>query len=121
MCGTSITLIGHVTKDNSGIEPLPLTLNVSDETPIELSDKFAAVPHVEDIGGEICLTPIAENGGWPTKTASLGMGEDAWLNHVLRISKYEKVDDKWLLDEVPVTFAGVFLRTRTILMSSHKQ
>ena len=32
--GTSITLIGHLRKNNTGTDPLPLTLVVSEATPI---------------------------------------------------------------------------------------
>ena len=38
----------------------------------------------------------------------MGVEEEAWLTHVLSISTKDKVDDKWLLDGVPVTFAGFF-------------
>ena len=51
MHGTSITLIGHLEKDNRGTDPLPLTLDVPQDTPIELSDEFAKVPFVEDFWG----------------------------------------------------------------------
>lgn len=40
--------------------------------------------------------------------AHVGVQEEAWLNHVLSISKNDKVDDKWQLDEVPVTFSRFF-------------
>ena len=108
MHGTSITLIGHLGKDNTGNDPLPLTLDVSEDTPIELADEFAVVPFVEDFGGDIRLASIQEGGGRPTKRAGVGVEEEAWLAHVLGISTKDKVDDKWQLDEVPVTFAGFF-------------
>ena len=46
--GTSITLIGHLSKDKTGIDPL--TLAVSEDTPIELADEFPVVSFVETLG-----------------------------------------------------------------------
>lgn len=112
MHGTSTTLIGHLRKDNTGTDPLPLTLDVSEDTPIELADEFVVVPFVEDLGGDISLASIHEGGGWSTKNACVGMEEEAWLTHVLSISTKDKVDDKWQLDEVPVTFAGFFSKSQ---------
>ncbi|MES9879344.1 MAG: hypothetical protein ABW185_00490 [Sedimenticola sp.] len=108
MHGTSITLIGHLSKDNIGTDPLPLTLDVSEDTPIELADEFVVVPFVEDLGGDINLASIQEGGGRATRTEHVGVEEEAWLTHVSNMSTKDKVDDKWQLDEVPVTFAGFF-------------
>ncbi len=63
MHGTSITLIGHLSKDNIGTDPLPLTRDVSEDTLIELADEFVVVPFVEDLGGDISLASIQEGGG----------------------------------------------------------
>ena len=43
MHGTSITLIDHFSKNNTDTDPPPLTLDVSEDTPIELSGEFAVV------------------------------------------------------------------------------
>ena len=38
----------------------------------------------------------------------MGVEDEALLAHVLSISTKDKVDDKYYLDDVPVTFAGFF-------------
>ena len=112
MLGTSITLIGHLNKDNKGTDPLPLTLNVSEDTPIELSDEFAVVPFVEELGGDIRLSSVREGGGRPLKNSHAAVEEQAWLKHILDIKMNDKVDETWGLDEVPVAFADYFSKNQ---------
>ena len=107
MHGTSITLIGQLSKNNTGTNPLPLTLDVPEDTPIELSDEFAMVPYAEDLGADILLELIEEGNVHPNEAAHVGVQEESWLNHISSINK-NKVDDKWQLNEVPVTFSGFF-------------
>lgn len=95
MHGISITLIGHLTKENTGTDPLPLTLDVSEDILIEPVDEFAAVPFIEDLRACICLASI-QGGGQPTKTVCVGgIKEEAWLVHVMSITKKNEVDEKW--------------------------
>ena len=44
MHGTSITLICHLSKDNMGVDPLPLLMDVPDDTLVDLADEYAVVP-----------------------------------------------------------------------------
>ena len=112
MHGTSITLIGHVSKGNMGIDPPTLTLDVPEDTLIELPDEFAVVPFIEDLGGDISFSFIPKGSGRPAKIEHVDVDEEAWLAHVCSISRKDKVEDKWQLEEVPVTFAGFFSKSQ---------
>ena len=58
MHGTSITLIGHLTRENMEKDPPPLHMDMPDESFIELPDDYAVVSYVEDTGGDIFLNPL---------------------------------------------------------------
>lgn len=81
--GTAISLINHVTHDNMGIDPPPLTLEGSEGTSIKLPDDFALVPYIAEYAGEINLSSIAAGTGRPTfsENPRAGVPEEAWLNH----------------------------------------
>jgi len=70
------------------------------------------VPFVEDLGGDISLASVQEHGGHPTKNEHTDVEDGAWLAHVVNVTTKDKVDGKWQLDDVPVTFAGFFSKTQ---------
>ena len=94
MHGTSIIPIGHVSEGNVGIDPPPLTLDVPDDTPIELPDEFAVVPFIEDLGGDISFSSIPKGSGWPANIEHVDVDEEVWLTHVCSISRKDTVEDK---------------------------
>ena len=81
MHGTSITLVGHLTRENMGKDPPPLDMDMPDESFIELPDDYAVVPYDEDTGGDIFLEPT----GVMTQVLDNMQGrvcisEQAWLS-----------------------------------------
>jgi hypothetical protein len=44
--------------------------------------------------------------------SDVSVEEEAWLTHVFSISTKDKVDDKWQLAEIRVTFAGFFSKSQ---------
>ena len=55
MHGTSIILIGHLTRENTGKDPPLLDMDMPDDSFIELPDDYAVVPYVEHTGRDIFL------------------------------------------------------------------
>jgi len=51
----------HITRDNMGQEPPPLSLDVPEEHPIQLSDDFAVVPYIDEHTGDIILSPTEKS------------------------------------------------------------
>lgn len=108
MHGTAITLINHISRENSGIDPLPITLDVPDETPIELAEEFSIVPYIEEKSGDIRFETNNEYFEWPNTIGNPFSDHEIWLNHVKHIYHQKKIEDDWALHEVPVTFSGFF-------------
>ena len=52
---TAISLTNHLTHDNLGVYPPPLTLEGSEGTSIKIWDDFAIVPYIAEYSGEIKL------------------------------------------------------------------
>ena len=66
--GTAITLTSHVTHDNMGEDPPPLSLDVPEETTIQLPDDCAVVPYIDEYAGDITLSSLDVRSVRPTFT-----------------------------------------------------
>ena len=102
--GTAISLTNHLTHENIGVSPPPLTLDVVEGTTIKLPDDFAIVPYIDEYAGDITLSSIPDETARPAFAEYLraGLPEEAWLNHLHKVMKEE--DGK--LQETPVTYSG---------------
>ena len=82
--GTALTLTSHLTNDNVGEDPPPLTLEFPEDILIKLPDYYANVPHIEEYAGDITL-PNSGNGGETEDEAEnlrSRVPEEALLKHL---------------------------------------
>ena len=87
MHGTSIALIGHLTRENMGKDPPPLDMDMQDDSFIELPDDYAVVAYVEDTVGDIFLQPTqVMNKMLDNTQCGVCITEQVWLSHVLVIN-----------------------------------
>ena len=63
--GTAISLTNHLTHDNMGVDPPPLTLEGSEGTSVKLLDDFAIVPYIAEYSGD----QAAINSRWNSQTS----------------------------------------------------
>ena len=79
--GTAITLTSHVTHDNMGEDPPPLSLDVPEETTVQLPDDYAVVPYIDEYAGDITLSSLDVRSVRPTfaENPRGGTPEEAWL------------------------------------------
>ena len=103
--GTAMTLTTHVTHDNMGEDPPPLSLDDSEEHPIQLPDAYAVVPYTDEYTGDVTLSPT-EKSAMPTFTENpqSGIPEEAWLKHTYTVLFEERGE----LQKMPVTYSGFF-------------
>lgn len=82
--GTALTLTSHLTNDNVGEDPPPLTLEFPEDILIKLPDYYANVPYIEEYAGDITL-PNSGNGGETEDEAEnlrSRVPEEALLKHL---------------------------------------
>ena len=82
--GTALTLTSHLTNDNVGEDPPPLTLELPEDILIKLPDNYANVPYIEEYAGDITL-PNSGNGGETEDEAEnlrSRVPEEALLKHL---------------------------------------
>ena len=105
MAGTAITLTSHVTHDNMGEDPPPLSLDVPEETTIQLPDDCAVVPYIDEYAGDITLSSMDVRSVSPTfaENPRGGKPEEAWLKHLYTVVFEEGGE----LQEMPVTYSAV--------------
>ena len=104
--GTAISLTNHLTHDNMGVDPPPLTLSDTDDTSIKLPDDFSSAPYVDEYAGEITLTPIPDGAASPVfaENPRAGIPEKGWLNHLNKVL----MEKDGVLQDMPVTYSGFF-------------
>ena len=102
--GTAITLTSHPTRENMGHDPPPLKLDIPEGSTIHIPDDFANVPHVDELAGDITLTPIPNGTARPHQDVHSLFSEESWLSHLYKVV----VENGGQLQNIPVTYSGFF-------------
>ena len=89
-----------------GEDPPPLSLDVPEETTIQLPDDCAVVPYIDEYAGDITLSSLDVRSVRPTFADNFRAGtpEEAWLKHLYIVVFQEGGE----LQEMPVIYSGVF-------------
>ena len=69
--GTAIFLTNHLTRDNMGVNPPPLTLTAAETAAIQLPPDFENVPYVDEYAGDVSLSSIPNGTARPTLAANI--------------------------------------------------
>ncbi|KAJ8378159.1 hypothetical protein AAFF_G00245450 [Aldrovandia affinis] len=100
--GTAISLTNHLTHENMGVDPPPLTLDATTKLP----DDFAIVPYIAEYAGDIILSSIPNGTARPAfaENCLAWVPDEAWLNHLHKVL----IEKDGMLQETPVTYSGFF-------------
>ena len=107
MHGTSITLIIHKSKDNMVTLRTRLSLDASEDTPIELGEELSSVPYVHELADDSTLQCIAYTNilSGANNMSNMLVKEFHWHQHVRNIFSNGQEYGQWDLGEIPVTFS----------------
>lgn len=79
--GIALTLTSHSTHDNPGVAPPPLISDLPEDAPIMLPDDFGNVSYIDELAGDIRLTPVESDSCKPIWERE-GVDEAPWLKHL---------------------------------------
>ena len=102
--GTAISLTNHLTRDNTGVDPPPLSLDALEAASVHLPSDFASVPYIDEYAGDITLSSIPNGTARPTFAENIRseVSDEAWLNHLYKVL----TEKDGVVQSTPVTYSG---------------
>ena len=103
--GTSLSMTSHISKEEPGLDPIPLTLSHGD-FPKGPPEEYTNVPYCDEFHGDVLLT--TNDSDYLKRTeqndcATDCSQEEQWINHVSSSLQEDRI-----VDTQPLTFSGYF-------------